>query len=80
MYLEIVWDDQNLEHATQRATATEINQAIEDAPNYVKGRTDSSDRALIMGRTNGGRLLQIVVEVRDAVTVRPVTAWDKEAR
>ncbi len=71
MHLEIVWDEANLDHATQRATTAEIAEVIEDAPDYTRGRTDSSDRALIVGRTRGGRRLTLVVQIRDAVTVRP---------
>ena len=80
VHLEIVWDDANLEHATQRATATEISEAIDDAPHYARGRTHGSDRAVIVGRTLGGRRLVVVVHLRDAVTVRPITAWEEERR
>lgn len=76
VYLEIVWDDRNLEHATSRATAAEITQAIQDADHYTTGRTGSSDRAMLEGRTLGGRRLVVVVHVRGPVTVRPITAWD----
>lgn len=77
MRLEIVWDDNNEEHATKRATMTEITQATLDAPHYTKGRTDATDRAMLVGETHGGRRLVVVVHVRDAVTVRPITAWDE---
>ena len=80
VHLEIVWDDANVKHATQRATITEIGEAIDDAPHYARGRTGGSDRALIVGRTRGGRRLVVVVHVRDAVTVRPITAWEEEDR
>lgn len=78
MHLEIVWDDGNLEHATRRASMLEISEAVDDAERYTKGRTDGSDRALIVGRTSGGRRLVIVVQVRDPATVRPITAWEED--
>jgi hypothetical protein len=53
VHLEIVWDDNNEEHATKRATMTEITQAILDAPHYTKGRTDATDRAMLVGETHG---------------------------
>ena len=37
VHLEIIWDDDNELHATQRATVTEITQAILDAKSYTKG-------------------------------------------
>lgn len=76
MHLEIVWDDNNEPHATQRATVTEITQAILDAESYTKGRADASDRAMLVGTTKGGRRLSVVVQLRDSVTVRPITAWE----
>lgn len=77
MHLEIVWDDDNLVKATRRASVTEITQAIFDAATYTKGRTDHSDRAILVGNTHGGRRLRVIVEVRDPVTIRPITAWEE---
>lgn len=77
MHLEIVWDDNNEPHATERATMTEITQAILDVDHYVRTKTHGADRAALVGTTNGGRQLLVVVEVRDSVTVRPITAWDE---
>lgn len=78
MHLEIVWDDGNELHATQRATIAEITQAILDASHYTKGRTDASDRAMLVGTTDGGRRLRVVVQLRGSITVRPITAWEEE--
>lgn len=78
MHLEIVWDDDNELHATQRASVSEITQAILDAPSYTKGRTNASDRAMLVGSTYGGRRLRVVVQLRGSVTVRPITAWEEE--
>ena len=78
VHLEIVWDDDNELHATQRASVSEITQAILDAPGHIKGRTNASDRAMLIGSTSGGRRLRVVVQLRDSVTVRPITAWEEE--
>lgn len=77
VYLEIVWDDNNELDATQRATMAEITQAILDADGFTTGRTDASDRAMLVGTTTGGRRLRVVVHIRDSVTVRPITAWEE---
>jgi uncharacterized DUF497 family protein len=77
VHLEIVWDDNNEQHATHRATVTEITQAILDAESYTRSRTDASDRAMLVGNTNGGRRLRVVVQLRDSMTVRPITAWEE---
>lgn len=77
MHLEVIWDDRNEPHATERATMAEITQAILDADSYSKGRTNRSDRAMLVGNTRGGRRLRVVVQIRDAVAVRPITAWEE---
>jgi len=42
VYLEIVYDDANEEHATRRATKSEIAEVISDAPTYTRERTNGS--------------------------------------
>jgi uncharacterized DUF497 family protein len=74
VYLEVVWDEANLQHATKRATVAEITQVIRNARSYTKGKTGDSGRALIVGETDGGRRLTVVVEVRSPAEVRPITA------
>ena len=76
----MIWDDDNLEHATRRATVAEITQVIGSARSYTKGRTGGPGRAQIVGKTNGGRRLTIIVEVRSPVEVRPITAIPTPAR
>lgn len=72
----IDWDDSNLDHATRRATAIEIEQAIANADRMFRHRV--ANRRLIRSRTNGGRRLAIVVELQDGGRrVRPITAWEE---
>lgn len=71
----IEWDDENLDHATRRATATEIEQAIFNARRVIPSR-DDADRVLFRSATDGGRRLLVVAQiVRDGV--RPITAWEE---
>jgi hypothetical protein len=71
----IEWDDENLDHATRRATAAEIEQAIFNARRAVRSH-DHEDRVLFRSVTDGGRRLLVVAQiVRDGV--RPITAWDE---
>lgn len=71
----IEWDDANLDHATVRATAAEIEQAILNARRAIPSRFHE-DRVLFRSVTDGGRRLTVVVQiVRDGV--RPIAAWDE---
>lgn len=72
----VEWDEANLEHATRRASAIEIEQAITNADRAFRHRV--ADRRLIRSRTHGGRRLAIVIELRDGGRrVRPITAWEE---
>ena len=72
----VEWDDANLAHATRRASAIEIEQAIANADRMFRHRV--ADRRLIRSRTDGGRRLAIVVQLRDqGRRVRPITAWEE---
>lgn len=72
----IEWDEANLNHATVRATAAEIEQAIWNADSMTRHR-EQRDRVLFRAKTDGGRRLVVVAQiVRDGV--RPITAWEEE--
>jgi len=72
----IEWDEANLDHATVRVTAAEIEQAIWNAERVVRNR-EQRDRVLFRSSTDGGRRLVVVAQVvRDGV--RPITAWEEE--
>lgn len=71
----IEWDDENLDHGTRRASAAEIEQALNNAVTAVRSRRHRN-RAVVLSVTDGGRRLVVVVEIlRDGV--RPITAWDE---
>ena len=72
----VEWDEENLDHATVRATASEIEQAIWNADRMTRHR-EQPDRVLFRAKTDGGRQLVVVSQiVRDGV--RPITAWEEE--
>jgi hypothetical protein len=70
----IEWDEHNLDHATKRLTAAEIEQAIWNADRMLPHREDP-DRALFRSVTDGGKAVVVIVEiVQDGV--RPITGWE----
>lgn len=75
LFDRIEWDDDNLDHATRRATAAEIEQAIFNAKRVVPSRVHQGG-VLFRSATDGGRRLVVVaLVVRDGV--RPITAWEE---
>jgi hypothetical protein len=72
----IEWDEANLNHATLRASAVEIEQAIWNAREMYRHRSER-DRVVFRSRTDGGRPLVVIAQlVRDGV--RLITAWEEE--
>lgn len=70
----IEWDEHNLDHATKRLTAAEIQQAILNADRMLKHPRDA-DRGRIESVTDGGKAVVVIVQlVRDGV--RPITGWE----
>lgn len=71
----IEWDEANLDHATRRLTAAEIEEAIWNATRLIPHR-EHAERGLFRSVTNGGKRVLVVVEiVRDGV--RPITGWEE---
>jgi len=67
----IEWDEHNLDHATRRLTATEIEQALWNADRMFPHR-EHPQRALFRSVTDGGKQVVVVGEiVGDGV--RPIT-------
>ena len=75
IFEQIEWDEANLDHATVRVTAAEIEQAIWNAHRMVRHRT-LHDRVMFKSVTNGGQRLVVIAQVvRDGI--RPITAWEE---
>lgn len=70
----IEWDEDNLDHATRRITATEIDQAIWNADRMIAHR-EHADRALFRSATDGGKSVVVIVQIKGA-SVRPITGWE----
>jgi uncharacterized DUF497 family protein len=71
------WDEGNeYELAKHRVTPEEVEQAWQNTGAYVRN-TNRADSSKIMGATDGGRALSVIVVV-DSIrkTMRPVTGWD----
>ena len=77
VYHSIEWDENNLEHATSRASVDEITQAIINARTMTRHRT-IPDRVVMLSETNGGRPLRVIADVMRGDTLRPVTAWEEK--
>jgi phosphohistidine phosphatase SixA len=74
----IEWDEHNLDHATRRLTASEIEQVIWNADTLREHRT-YPDRVLFSSTTDGGKKAVVVAQiVRDGDGVRPITAWEEQ--
>ena len=70
----IEWDEHDLDHATKRLTAAEIEQAIWNADRMVPHR-EHPERGLFRSVTDGGKVVVVIVEiVHDGV--RPITGWE----
>jgi hypothetical protein len=69
-------DDGNLAK-TRRATAAEVEQVIANADSFTRSR-HAADRVMFRARTNGGRPLVVVAQLKDDGRLRPITAWEDE--
>lgn len=72
----IEWDEANLDHATKRLTAAEIEQVIWNAE-YAEPHRAVADRLVFRSVTDGGKRAVVIAQtVRDGV--RPITGWGIE--
>lgn len=73
----IEWDDHNLDHATRRLTASEIEQVIWNADTMRQHR-EHPDRVLFSSTTDGGKKAVVIAQiVGNGSGVRPITAWEQ---
>lgn len=72
------FDDENIDHVGRHGVAgEEIEQVTGNRYVTARNRRDQPNRIRMIGRTDGGRTLTIVLEAtRDDGVWRPVTAWD----
>jgi hypothetical protein len=72
----IEWDDGNL-GKTRRATVAEVEQVIANADRFTRSR-HAADRVLFRARTDGGRPLVVVAQLKTDGRLRPITAWEDQ--
>ena len=69
----------NVQHiARHNFTKEEVEEVLENPTDIDTSR--SSGRPVVFGDTGAGRHMMIVCEMIDAVTVRPITAYDVPKR
>ncbi|WP_067430187.1 hypothetical protein [Nocardioides jensenii] len=71
---QIEWGERNVDRATRRITAQEVEQAIGNA-DHLFPHCEHDDRALIRSMTDGGKPIVVIVQVL-AHGVRPITGWE----
>jgi uncharacterized DUF497 family protein len=72
------FDDNNIEHLGKHGIAPEEIEQI-TGNDYITARNvrQPESRIVMIGRTDGGRLLTVVLEAtRDDVVWRPITGWE----
>lgn len=77
---EFEWDEGNAGHVAEHGiTDIEIDQMLSNQHLVVPNR-GREPRMFLLGQTDGGRILTVVVEpTRIDGTWRPITAWDANA-
>jgi uncharacterized protein len=75
--LTFEWDHANLAHlARHKITAAEAEQVLQNDPLDLEVQdVDGEQRFTQVGETTAGRILFVVVTLRDS-SLRVVTAWD----
>ena len=79
-YLE--FDDENISHVSGHGiTPEEIEQVTGNAFVTARNPSGPENRIFMIGFTDGGRALTVVLEAtRDDVVWRPITGWDSTSR
>ncbi|MCI2437242.1 BrnT family toxin [Candidatus Acetothermia bacterium] len=76
----LAWDDENVEHiARHRVSPAEVEQVCFAAEKVVL-RAERAGRYVILGRTEAGRYLTVVVTTPRQGRVRVITARDMSDR
>ena len=72
------WDEANeSELSRHHITAQEVEQVFDSDPAWASNKRNRPGNRLMVGRTDGGRALTIVVRVNaNSETIRAITGWD----
>ncbi len=77
VWFELLWDGENDEHIAEHGlTIEDVEYAVENSIKTHVSR--SSGRPMIEGYTPDGRVIMVVFEYLDDVTIYPVTAYEVE--
>ncbi len=70
----LMWDIENIQHITwHQVTQDEVEEVVNSIYIELKGRWK---RDVVIGATNAGRVLKIVLELRDSYFYYVITAFD----
>lgn len=73
------WDDDNeaeLETSEHPIKPWEAEEIVENGPLWVRNKNEGSGDWKMIGKTNGGRALTIVVTANEVNrSIRPITGW-----
>jgi hypothetical protein len=73
-------DDNEAEFGRHHFSADEILQVLDNAPVFFRNRKRHRTTLLMVGPTNGGRMLTVPLAAVPVEGVwRPATAWDSDA-
>jgi uncharacterized DUF497 family protein len=75
---DVEWDEGNeSELARHHITPMEVHQVLDSEPIWARNRAGRAGTHIVVGRTYGGRMLTIVVQLKDEGEVlRPIPGWD----
>lgn len=77
MYIELLWDDEAVEHVTRHnVTPAEVEDVVYEARSLIL-RT-RQDRYMVYGQTNSGRYLKVVIEPLGRGCFYPITAYEMD--
>lgn len=74
------WDEGNeaeLETPRHPIKPWEVEEVFQNGPLWVRNKREGSGDYKMIGETDGGRLLTVVVTTNDANnSIRPITGWE----
>jgi uncharacterized DUF497 family protein len=73
------WDEENESELwdPHRILPWEVEEVFWNEPVWVRNKKEGSGDYKMIGRTNGGRRLTIVVETKEVTRMlRPITGWE----
>ena len=81
LYWELMWDERSDEHiARHNVTMREVEEALMDERSRESvTQRDGEDRIVVLGRTDAGRYLAVILDPLGGGYVRCITEFDMSA-